>query len=190
MGELLKKKKPQETGPCCEWPGCEGAGEFKAPRSRDALNEYRWFCLDHVREYNRNWNYYRGMDESEVEADVRNDTVWHRPTWKLGAGDSMKFTRARINDPLGVGDAARDADARTQGGGAHPPDPRQTDPKTARALAVFDLEIPVTIDDVKTRYKELVKRHHPDANGGTKAAEEEFKKVTEAYEALVEFLGP
>lgn len=192
MGELLKNRESRGTEPVCEWPGCDGAGEFKAPRSRDALNEYRWFCLSHVREYNRNWNYYRGMDEDEVEADVRNDTVWHRPTWKLGAGDSWKYTQARINDPLGVGDAARDADARVNGGASDPrhPDPRMSDPKTARALAVFDLEIPVTIDDVKARYKELVKRHHPDANGGTKAAEEEFKKVTEAYEVILDFLAP
>jgi hypothetical protein len=190
MGELLKNRESRNMEPACEWPGCDCAGEFKAPRSRDALNEYRWFCLAHVREYNRNWNYYQGMDETEVEADVRNDTVWQRPTWKLGAGDSAKYTRARVFDPLGIGDAARDADARVNGGNASASDPRKTDPKTARALAVFGLEIPVGIDDVKARYKELVKRHHPDANGGTKAAEEEFKKVTEAYEALMDFLGP
>jgi hypothetical protein len=193
MGELLKNRRSGKDETTCEWPGCDGAAEFKAPRSRDALNEYRWFCLVHVREYNRNWNYYSGMDEAEVEADVRNDTVWQRPTWKLGAGEAPKFANMKINDPLGVGDAARDADARAHGGksdAGQQPDPRQTDPKFARAMAVFALEIPVTMDDVKTRYKELVKRHHPDANGGTKAAEEEFKKVTEAYEALVAFLAP
>ena len=192
MGELLKNRESSASGPACEWPGCDGAGEFKAPRSRDALNQYRWFCLDHIREYNRNWNYYRGMDEQQVEDDIRRDTVWQRPTWKLGAGDAAKFTRARIFDPLGVGDAARDADARTQGGHGdpHAVEPRKTDPKVARALSVFGLEIPVGVDEVKTRYKELVKRHHPDANGGTKAAEEEFKKVTEAYEALMTFLAP
>jgi len=188
MGELLKTPGSRSAEPVCEWPGCDGAGAFKAPRSRDALNDYRWFCLDHVREYNRNWNYYRGMDEEEVEADIRRDTVWHRPTWKLGAGDAAKFARARINDPLGIGDAAHDADARVRGDtGANLPDARKIAPRTARALAVFGLETPVAIDDVKARYKELVKRHHPDANGGTKAAEEEFKKVTEAYEALLDF---
>ncbi|MAY66309.1 MAG: molecular chaperone DnaJ [Rhodospirillaceae bacterium] len=192
MRELLKNRESLRTEPACEWPGCDGNAAFKAPRSRDALNEYRWFCLDHIREYNRNWNYYKGMDEQEVEADVRNDTVWQRPTWKLGAGDAAKFTRARIFDPLGVGSAAGDADARIHGNQTDPraPDARKTDPRTARALSVFGLEIPVTIDDVKARYKELVKRHHPDTNGGTKAAEEEFKKVTEAYEALLDFLGP
>ena len=188
MGELLKNRKTSVHAQACEWPGCDCAGEYKAPRSRDALNEYRWFCLPHVREYNRNWNYYKGMDETQVEADVRNDTVWQRPTWKLGAGQSAKFGRTRIHDPLGVGDAARDAEERING--ANPPETVKADAKTSRALAVFGLEIPVTIDDVKARYKELVKRHHPDANGGTKTAEEEFKKVSEAYAALLDFLAP
>lgn len=182
MGELLHNRRAATDAPACEWPGCSHAGEFKAPRSRDALTEYRWFCLDHVREYNRNWNYYRGMAEAEVEADIRRDTVWQRPTWKLGSGESFRYTQARVSDPLGAGDAARDADARVNA-------PR-TDSKTARALSVFDLELPITLDDVKARYKELVKRHHPDANGGTKAAEEEFKKITEAYGALQDFLAP
>ena len=185
MGELLKNKASRTVTQACEWPGCDGAGEFRAPRSRDALNEYRWFCLDHVREYNRNWNYYRGMDEMEVEADIRRDTVWQRPTWKLGSGEGFNVTNARLFDPLGVGDAARDADARSQQQQAP-----KTDPRVSRALAVFGLEIPVTVDVVKARYKELVKRHHPDANGGTKAAEEEFKKISEAYEALMDFLAP
>ncbi len=192
MGELLKNRESRQAESVCEWPGCDGNAEFKAPRSRDALNEYRWFCLVHVREYNRNWNYYKGMDENQVEADVRNDTVWQRPTWKLGAGDAAKFTRARIFNPFGIDDAIRDADARARPSQAapHAAEARKTDPRTARALSVFGLEIPVTIDDVKSRYKELVKRHHPDTNGGTKAAEEEFKKVTEAYEAILDFLGP
>jgi hypothetical protein len=69
----------------CEWPGCTGEGEFRAPLSRDQLDQYRWFCLDHVREYNRSWDYYRGMSQAEIEADLRRDTVWQRPTWAAPA---------------------------------------------------------------------------------------------------------
>ncbi|MEK9671087.1 MAG: DnaJ domain-containing protein [Rhodospirillaceae bacterium] len=188
MTNLTKNRDNQRPDGvrACEWPGCPGDGEFKAPRSREALNDYRWFCLDHVREYNRNWNYYRGMNEDEVEEDVRRDTTWHRPTWKLGSGDSFKAAQAKFWDPLGVADAARDADARAQGVTQTP----APDAKTSRALAVFDLEVPISAETVKSRYKELVKRHHPDANGGTKAAEEKFKQVTEAYETIVAFLNP
>ena len=111
---------------------------------------------------------------------------FHRPTWKLGSGEGFNISQARLNDPLGVGDAAADADARVRGESELP----KPDQRTARALAVFDLEIPVSLEDVKARYKELVKRHHPDTNKGTKAAEEKFKQVTEAYEVLLRFLGP
>lgn len=187
MGKLQRHDRPSTQGQNCNWPGCTGAGEFKAPRSRSTLREYFWFCLDHVREYNRNWNYYEGMDESEVEADIRRDTVWDRPTWKLGTGKSFAAATAAFDDPLGVGDAARDADARAaaQNAAAY-----KVDRKVAQALAVFSLDLPLAMEDLKARYKELVKRHHPDANGGNKAAEEEFKRVIQAYDTLLGFLNP
>ena len=69
----------------CDHPGCAGSGEFRAPRSRATLDNFYWFCLNHVREYNASWNYYAGMSTAEVEAHIRHDTVWQRPTWPLGA---------------------------------------------------------------------------------------------------------
>src|ERR1051325_3900540 len=68
----------------CEHPGCEAGGDFRAPRSRLELNRYYWFCLEHVRAYNLAWNYYAGMSDSEIEAEIRRDTVWQRPSWRLG----------------------------------------------------------------------------------------------------------
>src|ERR1044071_7400446 len=83
----------------CDHPGCENGGDFRAPRSRLELQSYRWFCLDHVRAYNLAWNYYAGMSETEVEAEIRRDTVWQRPSWKLG---ERHGPGPRVNDPLGV----------------------------------------------------------------------------------------
>ncbi len=85
----------------CDHPGCEAGGEFRAPRSRLELNHYYWFCLDHVRSYNAAWNYYAGMSETEIEAEIRRDTVWQRPSWKLGQRHGPAY-EARINDPLGL----------------------------------------------------------------------------------------
>ena len=84
----------------CEWPGCTAEGEHRAPQARDRLDQYRWFCLDHVREYNRNWDYYRGMTQTEIEADLRRDTVWQRPTWPLGGGRQRR-PNWRIHDGFG-----------------------------------------------------------------------------------------
>ena len=90
-----------ETGlAACAHPGCDLAGEFRAPRSRDALDSYFWFCLEHVREYNAAWNYYADMDDAAVEAEVRKDIVWRRPTWPLGTRPGPDADRLR--DPLGL----------------------------------------------------------------------------------------
>jgi|JI10StandDraft_1071094.scaffolds.fasta_scaffold101103_3 hypothetical protein len=160
----------------CEWPGCTGEGEFRAPLSRDQLDQYRWFCLDHVREYNRSWDYYRGMSQAEIEADLRRDTVWQRPTWPLG-GPRQRTPNWRIHDGFGFfneepGQKAGEG-ARTAAEAAH-----------VRALAVFGLEPPVTFERLRSRYLTLVKQHHPDANGGDKAAEERLKSINEAYATL------
>lgn len=162
----------------CEWPACDGEGLYRAPRSRSQLREYCWFCLDHIRQYNAAWNYYAGMSDEEIEADLRNDTVWQRPSWPLGI-DPRRFTfkSTRIRDRYGVFNEA--------------PAPNRSRPLTAeeRALLVLDLTPPVTVADVKARYKTLVKRHHPDANGGDKAAEEKFKQISEAYRTVMNSLA-
>lgn len=160
----------------CEWPGCAGEGEHRAPLARDRLDQYRWFCLDHVREYNRNWDYYRGMTQAEIEADLRRDTVWQRPTWPLGGGRPRR-PNWRIHDGFGFFTDEPEQKGRENARSA-------TEAAHVRALAVFDLEPPVTFERLRSRYLTLVKQHHPDANGGDKAAEERLKSINEAYATL------
>lgn len=162
----------------CAVRGCEEEATHPAPRSRDRLRDYIWLCLEHVRQYNATWNYYQGMSDDEVERDVRADTVWRRPTWRLGDGQGPGARGYRIHD--GFADFVSDEPAHP----APPPSPAE------EALAVLGLTPPVTVAVVKARYKVLVKRHHPDANGGDKAAEETFKVVNEAYRTLMAALTP
>ncbi len=164
---------------CCDWPGCEEAGDHRAPRSPQELNQYRWFCLDHVRVYNRSWNYYAGMSETEVEADLRRDTVWRRPSWPTGGGERARFGADAFADPFGL--------FADQGAPYTPPAPATPE---SDALIVFDLRPPVSQKVVKARYKELVKLHHPDANGGDKVSEEKIKRINEAYATIMNSLGP
>jgi DnaJ-domain-containing protein 1 len=162
--------RPLQRG--CDRPGCSGGGEFRAPRSRHTLNEYFWFCLEHVREYNAAWNYYAGMSEAEIEAEIRRDTTWQRPSWPLGS--RIGSVHGRMRDHFGVfGEGEAEAELRR----------RPASPEEA-ALRVFDLDPPFTLVALKTRYKELVKRHHPDANGGDKIAEEKLKVINQAYSTL------
>lgn len=170
---------PEEPpgGPrACEWPDCAEPALYRAPRSRANLREYAWFCLDHVREYNATWNYYAGMSEADIEADKRQDTVWQRPSWPLGGIRPSNGRRPRINDGFGFF-----ADE----------EPVQRQPRSAheKAMQVLELSPPVTVATVKARYKELCKRHHPDANGGDKAAEERFKVISDAYRTVMSALA-
>lgn len=169
--------------PACEWPGCPEVGLHRAPRSPRELRAYRWFCKDHARQYNSAWNYYKGMSAAEVEADVRRDTVWDRPTWPLGGSGNGRYyaaddlvDRMRI---LGEFVSSRD---RPQ---------RRVCPDTpeGKAMTVLGLEPPLSAQALKSRYKELAKLHHPDTNNGDKSAEEKIKKINEAYRTLLDSLG-
>ena len=165
----------------CDHPGCASGGDFRAPRSRLELNHYYWFCLEHVRSYNLSWNYYAGMSDGEVEAEIRRDTVWQRPSWKLG---ERYGPRPHIRDPFGFQEKFEQAKAgRRQHSEARDPAARALSARD-QALAVFDLEPPLTAVQLKARYKVLVKQHHPDAHGGDKAAEEKLKIINQAYATL------
>ncbi len=166
----------------CQAPGCAEDGVHRAPVARDRLTEYYWFCAEHVRRYNLAWDYFAGMNEQEIERQRRFDTVWQRPSWPFGrfgeraAGHSGGGADYRVHDSFGFFSEGP-AGAR-ETGAARPQTAEQ------KALALLDLEEPVSFADVKARYMALVKQLHPDANGGDTEAEERLKIVNQAYGAL------
>ena len=165
---------------CCDWPGCEAAAGYRAPRSRDELNNYYWFCLEHVRNYNKSWNFYEGMGDVEVEAEVRSDTTWNRPTWPLGARPGgPRLGDKEFRDDFGFFEAATTAKEKR----------RRVMSPWEKGLNTMGLKPPVTTQQIKARYKELVKRYHPDANGGDKGAEEKFKQISQAYRTVIDSLS-
>ncbi len=173
--EPLLRRGENKAIRTCDRPGCDQEGEHRAPRSREELNTYRWFCLDHVRQYNAAWNYYRGMTDIEVEADVRQDTVWHRPSWPLGVNGERLASIDCLADPFGLFEKPEQE--------IHRPPPSTPE---SQAMIVLNLQPPATVADVKARYKELVKRHHPDVNGGDAASEEKIRRINEAYATIME----
>jgi hypothetical protein len=165
---------PAAPGRTCDMPGCSTPGEYRAPKSRTSLNDYWWYCLAHVRAYNASWDFYKGMSPGEIEAQLRADTSWQRPTWPLGrVGTSTGIDEALLRDPLQILTAHHRAGARE----AIPADLREP-------LSTLGLDWPLTLEALKTRYKELAKRHHPDANNGDRGAEERLKTINLAYAAL------
>lgn len=167
---------PAAPGRPCDASGCDCPGEYRAPKSRDSLNLYWWFCLEHVRAYNAKWDFYKGMSPGQIEAQLRADASWQRPSWPLGRNGVRPLEDESVYDPMELLAERRSRRA---------PPPRHKPPAELRdPLVTFGLDWPVTLEDVKTRYKELAKRHHPDANGGSRAAEEHLKTINLAYATL------
>jgi len=174
---------------CCAWKGCGNVGEFRAPKDR-SLSNYHMLCLEHVRAYNAQWNFHAGLSAAQLELEIRSAATWDRPTWKLGSlGAKSRFDwrKARVNDPFGfAADTAFDTRAREKreeraqasAPGAAPPAAR------AQALKILGMTAPITLESLRRRYKVLVKKHHPDANGGSAEAETQMKVINEAYQTL------
>ncbi len=167
----------------CDRPGCTAEGLHRAPRNRETLDSYYWFCLEHVREYNLAWDYFKDLDEDAIEQIRRRDAVWQRPSWPLNGG---KATQNRagpygrpFRDPFDFFGAEGPEPARAASKGRFPPQSRQ-----AKALRTLELAPDATLAEVKARYKSLVKALHPDVTGGDGRAEERLKIINLAYSDL------
>lgn len=179
----------------CDCPGCSGVGEYRAPKARDRLTEYYWFCLDHVRDYNLKWDYYAGMPPEEIENHIKQDSCWQRATWPLGGMKTAGEQTRQAKEARQAEEALRQkverefmADA-FEGGGFQAEAPagglrRHIPAAAVAALAVLELKPPADFVRIKAQYKLLAKRHHPDANGGSKAAEDRLKCINQAFTAL------
>jgi hypothetical protein len=188
-------KEPQQKK-ICEMPGCTCVGEYKAPKDR-SLKEYYWFCYEHVQEYNKAWNFFQGMSLEDIETHINKATVWDRPTrrydtmanteeLKRKAWQTYHFTdelpphdrnRHKPKNPFEY-DSEESFKADSSRFAAHRNTPEFD------ALALMGLNPPLDLNRVKSRYKELVKKYHPDQNGQDKHAEEMMKKINMAYTVL------
>lgn len=165
----------------CDWPSCKQTGDYPAPAGPQSTQK-RHFCYEHVRDYNRSYNYFEGMSDDEAERFRRAAQTGHRPTWAMGArrarGNQMEDWQ--FHDPLELMENAESgptANFDNRGG------PRITSGQE-RALKVLDLTAKAKPDEVRNRYKVLVKQYHPDANGGDRVHEETLQGVLQAYDYL------
>jgi hypothetical protein len=169
--------------PACEWRGCANAGGYRAPKGRQLEGKYFHFCLEHVREYNKSYNYFAGMGDDDIIAYQRSAATGHRPTWSMGvrqatgpAADRQGWAEAFV-DPFGVfGGASRRSEVE--------PERRPLKNLERRSFAALNLEGSETGSEIKSRYKELVKRLHPDANGGDRSSEDRLRQIIQAYHYL------
>ncbi|WP_203414906.1 J domain-containing protein [Entomobacter blattae] len=162
----------------CDMPGCDKEAGYRAPRSPKNLRDYFWFCLEHVREYNAKWDFYKGMTPTQIESDLRSATSWGRPSWKLGhLGRKHLFDT--LHDPMELLKKTENSPFNTKRY------PHLSIPKALKEpLNMLGLDWPISMEELKTRYKTLARLHHPDINGGSREAEEKLKNINSAYTTL------
>jgi curved DNA-binding protein CbpA len=181
------KAEEAPSKPVCQWDGCEKPGVHRAPVGRHAENQYFVFCFEHVKDYNKGYNYFSGLSDTEVARYQKEAITGHRPTWSMGVNKNAKWSPAqnqarssasKIRDPHGF--TGWKMNSPTPEGNAH----RRLRPLETKAFDTLGLKAGATASDIKSRYKELVKKHHPDANGGDRGSEERFRAVIQAYQLL------
>lgn len=168
----------------CEHPNCECEGEYRAPKNRE-LKEYYWFCLKHVSEYNKSWNFYDGMSQEEIELENKLDETWHSPSWKFGVSLDNLAKQGKLNDPFEIYNTYMKRKPNIKNSQSKISLQSALTVRELEAVQVFEICFPYTENQLKKRYKILVKKYHPDLNQGSKKAEEMFKKISECYRILL-----
>ncbi|HEY7664438.1 MAG TPA: J domain-containing protein [Xanthobacteraceae bacterium] len=187
-----KDRRQRAQCPACDWPNCDAPATHRAPKGRLREREYWRFCLDHVRQYNHAYNFFAGMSADDIAKYQKDAVIGHRPTWKMGMAGGRSGARshssrfgpqfADADDPLGVfrelggSVGARSAKRLSE--------PRLVRNAERKALDILGLEADASAQEVKTRFKALVKRHHPDANGGDRSFEDRLREIIQAYNYL------
>ncbi len=164
----------------CDHPGCEEDGKYRAPKSPDSLDDYFWFCKDHVREYNLKWNFFDGTSEEEMQAQVDKDRVWERETKPFRqSAEERAWARLGIDDAHQVlGENATRNPGKGAGGG------RRLPPTERKAMEILDAKDHWTKAEIRKAYKGLIKILHPDMNGGDRSDEERLQEVVWAWDQI------
>jgi hypothetical protein len=190
-----KDRRLRAQCPACEWPDCKAPATHRAPKGRLREREYWQFCLEHVRAYNHSYNFFAGMTPDDIARYQRDAVIGHRPTWKMGMNGGRPSARSHssrfrpefsggADDPFGVfrefgASAGTRADSGRRSSAA-----RTVRNAERKALDTLGLEAETSTHEVKTRFKQLVKRHHPDANGGDRSSEDRLREIIQAYNYL------
>jgi curved DNA-binding protein CbpA len=167
----------------CDKKSCKNLGEFRAPKSRSQLNAYYYFCLIHIKEYNKSWDFYKGLSVSQIELSMRKDTVWDRPSWPLKGNPSKVMDQ--IDQFLSNDYSLFEKDKEIRDFLKNKTIDENLTNEENKSLKTLELKMPINAEEIKKKYKKLVKIFHPDVNTNNKKAEIKFKEITEAYRILL-----
>ena len=160
----------------CDWSKCNKIGMYKAPVEKDNSKKFRLLCLEHIKEFNKSWNYFADMNNEEIENFVKSDLTWHKPTKSFASPDNFfKVLRNNaLEDRINIFGKINDKNVQRS----------NLSEKDRHALQILGLNYQANWADIQKKFKGLVKKYHPDKNQGSKKYEDILKKVTLAYSQL------
>ena len=161
----------------CEWKNCKESGQFKAPLEKDNSKNYKWLCQEHIKLFNKSWNYFEGMSQNEIEDFLKSDLTWHRPTQKFASSDNFFniLWNNALSDKFNFFKQEKIANCFND---------RKLSEKDKDAFQIMGLELNANWSIIQKKFKTLVKKFHPDRNAGNKKFDDKLKKITLAYSHL------
>ena len=161
----------------CDWNNCKELGEYKAPVERDNSKKFRMLCLKHVKEFNKNWNYFSGMNDNQIMNFLKSDMTWHKPTQSFSSSDNFfkVLWNNTLKDEFDNKKIKSDFNYMRQ---------FKFDHKDIKAFEILGLSAGMKWMKIQEKFKTLVKKFHPDMNLGNKKYEEKLKLITLAYTQL------
>ena len=161
----------------CDWNNCSNEGLYKAPKERDNSKNFRLLCLEHVREFNKNWNYFSGMNDQQVIDFLRSDITWHKQTQSFSSSDNFfkVLWNNALKDEIYKSNLKKNFDYMQK---------FKFDHSDIKAFGILGISVGLKWEKIQEKFKKLVKKLHPDMNWGNKKFEDRLKVITLAYTQL------
>ena len=160
----------------CEWEKCDQTGSFKAPIEKDNSRKYRMLCLEHIKIFNKKWNYFSNMTDQQIEYFVKSDLTWHKATKSFGSSDNFFniLWNNALEDKINIFKSESFNEYKRT----------QLSSTDRDAFDAMELKYDETWEKIQKQFKTLVKKYHPDKNQGSRKFEDKLKKITLAYSQL------
>tara|TARA_Y100001970_G_scaffold278539_1_gene384376 strand:+ start:44 stop:571 length:528 start_codon:yes stop_codon:yes gene_type:complete len=161
----------------CDWNNCSKIAEYKAPVEKDNSRNFRLLCLEHVKEFNKNWNYFSGMTDSEVCEFIKSDSTWHKPTQSFSSSDNFFkiLWKNALDDGFKLNGSIDNFSKKQQFNFSE---------NDLKAFNILGIAVGLRWEMIQKKFKKLVKKFHPDMNSGNKKFEDKLKVITLAYTQL------
>ncbi len=165
----------------CDWENCNKQGVYRAPTEKDNSRKFKLLCLEHIKIFNKKWNYFDNMSDQEIEYFVKSDLTWHKSTKSFGSSENFFniLWNNALEDKLNIFKSSGFKEFKKTKLTSNDQD----------ALDLMELKYDAKWEEIQKRFKTLVKKYHPDKNSGSKKYEDKLKKITLAYSQLKTTVG-